>query len=468
MGETAVQENPLATERIGKLIAKFAIPAIISMLVSSLYNIVDQIFIGQGVGMLGNAATNIAFPVSIICTATALLLGIGSASNYNLESGAGNSKKASQIVGTGLAVLIISGISIGIIVLVFLDPLLHLFGVTPDVLPFAQDYTGITAFGIPFLVLTTGGNHLIRADRSPTYSMACMLTGAIINTILDPLFIFGFYWGIKGAAWATVIGQVISGFLVILYFCKFRNLELTRDMLRPKGAMLKAIASLGLAACINQIAMAIVQITMNNTLRHYGASSIYGTDIPLACVGVISKVNMVFMAICIGISQGCQPIWGFNYGAGRFSRVRKTFVMAFKISLLVGIIFFLCFQFFPRQLVSVFGTGSEEYFHFAERYFRIFMLMTFINGIQPMSSGFFTSIGEARLGIVVSLTRQVIFLLPLILIFPLFMGIDGVMYAGPIADGAAAAVAIAFAIRELRRMQKSERRQEEEAGTEKF
>ena len=468
MGETAVQENPLATERIGKLIAKFAIPAIISMLVSSLYNIVDQIFIGQGVGMLGNAATNIAFPVSIICTATALLLGIGSASNYNLESGAGNSKKASQIVGTGLAVLIISGISIGIIVLVFLDPLLHLFGVTPDVLPFAQDYTGITAFGIPFLVLTTGGNHLIRADRSPTYSMACMLTGAIINTILDPLFIFGFHWGIKGAAWATVIGQVISGFLVILYFCKFRNLELTRDMLRPKGAMLKAIASLGLAACINQIAMAIVQITMNNTLRHYGASSIYGTDIPLECVGVISKVNMVFMAICIGISQGCQPIWGFNYGAGRFSRVRKTFVMAFKISLLVGIIFFLCFQFFPRQLVSVFGTGSEEYFHFAERYFRIFMLMTFINGIQPMSSGFFTSIGEARLGIVVSLTRQVIFLLPLILIFPLFMGIDGVMYAGPIADGAAAAVAIAFAIRELRRMQKSERRQEEEARTEKF
>ena len=245
MGETAVQENPLAAERIGKLIAKFAIPAIISMLVSSLYNIVDQIFIGQGVGMLGNAATNIAFPISIICTATALLLGIGSASNYNLESGAGNSKKASQIVGTGLAVLIISGISIGIIVLVFLDPLLHLFGVTPDVLPLAQDYTGITAFGIPFLILTTGGNHLIRADRSPTYSMACMLTGAIINTILDPLFIFGFQWGIKGAAGATVIGQVISGFLVIIYFCKFRNLELTRDMLRPKGAMLKAIASLG-------------------------------------------------------------------------------------------------------------------------------------------------------------------------------------------------------------------------------
>ena len=443
--------NPLATERIDKLIAKFAIPAIISMLVSSLYNIVDQIFIGQGVGMLGNAATNIAFPISIICTATALLLGIGSASNFNLKSGAGESEEASKIVGTGLAMLVICGVIIAVVVLFFLDPLLQLFGVTPDVLPYAQDYTGITAFGIPFLILTTGGNHLIRADRSPTYSMACMLTGAIINTILDPLFIFGFHWGIKGAAWATIIGQIISGILVIVYFLRFRKLELNWSMLRPKGKYLRAIVSLGMASCINQIAMAIVQIVMNNTLRYYGAESMYGTDIPLACVGVISKVNMVFMAICIGISQGCQPIWGFNYGAGQYDRVKQTYKKAFQISLTIGIIFFLCFQLFPRQLVSIFGTGSEEYFRFAERYFRIFMFMTFINGIQPMSSGFFTSIGKAKLGIVVSLTRQIIFLLPLILIFPLFMGIDGVMYAGPIADGATAIVAIGYSGRELKR-----------------
>ena len=448
---SAQAENPLGTAPVGILIAKFAIPAIISMLVSALYNIVDQIFIGQGVGMLGNAATNIAFPISIICTATALLLGIGSASNFNLKSGAGESEEASKIVGTGLAMLVICGVIIAVVVLFFLDPLLQLFGVTPDVLPYAQDYTGITAFGIPFLILTTGGNHLIRADRSPTYSMACMLTGAIINTILDPLFIFGFHWGIKGAAWATIIGQIISGILVIVYFLRFRKLELNWSMLRPKGKYLRAIVSLGMASCINQIAMAIVQIVMNNTLRYYGAESMYGTDIPLACVGVISKVNMVFMAICIGISQGCQPIWGFNYGAGQYDRVKQTYKKAFQISLTIGIIFFLCFQLFPRQLVSIFGTGSEEYFRFAERYFRIFMFMTFINGIQPMSSGFFTSIGKAKLGIVVSLTRQIIFLLPLILIFPLFMGIDGVMYAGPIADGAAAIVAIGYSVRELKR-----------------
>ena len=201
------ERNPLATEKTEKLMIRFAIPAIISMLVSSLYNIVDQIFIGQGVGMLGNAATNIAFPISIICTATALLLGIGSSSNYNLESGAGNQEKACRIVGTGLSMLVACGIIIAGIVLVFLDPLLKIFGVTPEVLPYAQDYTGITAWGIPFLILTTGGNHLIRADRSPAYSMACMLTGAILNTILDPLFIFGFHLGIRGAAWATVIGQ---------------------------------------------------------------------------------------------------------------------------------------------------------------------------------------------------------------------------------------------------------------------
>ena len=328
---------------------------------------------------------------------------------------------------------------IALVVILFLNPLLDIFGVTPDILPYAQDYLGITAFGIPFLILTTGGNHLIRADRSPTYSMACMLTGAVINTILDPTFIFVFHWGIKGAAWATVIGQVISGILVIVYFSRFRHLDLELKMLKPRAEFLRAVVSLGMAACVNQIAMAAVQITMNNTLRHYGAASVYGTDIPLACVGVISKVNMVFMSICIGTSQGCQPLWGFNYGAENYRRVRE-----------VGIGFFLCFQLFPRQIVSIFGTGTPEYYHFAERYFKIFMFMTFINGIQPMCSGFFTSIGKAKLGIVVSLTRQVIFLLPLILIFPVFMGIDGVMYAGPIADGAAAAVAVAYAARELR------------------
>ena len=429
-------QNPLGIAPVGGLIAKFAIPAIISMLVSAMYNIVDQIFIGQGVGMLGNAATNVAFPVTTVATALALLLGIGGASNYNLEMGAGQEKKASGIAGTALSSLAISGLILAVIVLMFLKPLLTLFGA--------------------FYILSVGGNHVVRADRSPTYSMVCIMIGAIINTILDPLFIFGFGWGIKGAAWATVIGQVASGVLVIVYFCKFRKMYLSGGMLKPKLSYLKAIISLGLASCINQIAMAIVQIVLNNILRYYGANSVYGSDIPIACVGVISKVNMVFMAICIGISQGSQPIWGFNYGAKKYDRVRQAYRYSVTACTVIATIFFFCFQIFPHQIVGIFGTGSELYFQFAERYLKIFMFMTFANGIQPVSSGFFTSIGMAKLGIVMSLTRQVIFLLPLIIIFPLFMGIDGVMYAGPIADAAAFALAIVFARRELGKMRSAE------------
>ena len=456
MEETNIsqEQNPLGAAPVGGLILKFAIPAIISMLVSAMYNIVDQIFIGQGVGMLGNAATNVAFPVTTIATALALLLGIGGASNYNLEMGAGREQRASSIAGTALSTLVITGAVLALVVLLFLRPLLGLFGATTDVMPYAVDYLGITAVGLPFYVLSIGGNHIVRADRSPTYSMTCVLTGAVINTILDPLFIFGFGWGIKGAAWATVIGQVVSGILVIIYFGKFRKMYLETGMLKPSAECLKAIVSLGMASCINQIAMAIVQIVMNNILRYYGGLSVYGSDIPIACVGVISKVNQVFMAICIGISQGCQPIWGFNYGAKKYDRVRLAYRYSMIACTAIATVFFLCFQLFPHQIVSIFGTGSDLYFQFAERYLKIFMFMTFANGIQPMSSGFFTSIGKAKLGIVMSLTRQVLFLLPLIIVFSLIMGIDGVMYAGPIADAAALSLAILFARRELVAMKK--------------
>ena len=209
---TSTAANPLGSAPVGSLLAKFAVPAIISMLVNALYNIVDQIFIGQGVGMLGNAATNIAFPVTTISTAAALLLGIGGASNYNLEMGAGNEHKASEIAGSALSTLVITGVSIAAVILIFLRPLLIFFGATDTVMPYATDYVSIIAIGLPFFTLSVGGNHLIRADRSPTYSMTCTLTGAVINTILDPLFIFGFKWGIKGGAWATVIGQIVSAF----------------------------------------------------------------------------------------------------------------------------------------------------------------------------------------------------------------------------------------------------------------
>lgn len=444
--------NPLAVDSIPRLIARFAIPSIISGLVNALYNIVDQIFIGQGVGMLGNAATNVAFPLNTISTALALLIGIGSASNFNLAMGAGDRERARRMAGNGFSLLAIGGLLLAALVFLFLDPLLTLFGATPEVFPYARTYTGITTLGLPFITFAVGGSSLVRADGSPTYSMISVLSGAILNTILDPIFIFVFGWGIAGAAWATIIGQIVAALMVAFYAAHFKAARLTWADLRPRLQLLGAIAALGAAACFNQLAMMLVQVTMNNTLTHYGALSDYGSNIPLACVGVISKVNIVFMAFVLGISQGCQPIFGFNYGAGRYSRVRDTYKTAAVIVTGLSTVAFLLFQCFPRQIVSIFGQGSELYFQFAQRYMRIYMLVIFANGIQPITSNFFTSIGRAKMGILLSLTRQILFLLPLIVLFPIFFGIDGVMYAGPIADTAAVMLAVVLMMREFRRM----------------
>ena len=444
------QQNPLATQKVSSLILKFTIPAIISMMVSSLYNIIDQIFIGQGVGMLGNAATNIAFPVNIICTAVALLLGIGSASNFNLKSGAGQTEVAKNYAGNGLTMLVVCGVIITAVTLGFLTPLMHIFGATEEVLPYAIDYTGITAIGVPFLTLTTGGCHLVRADRSPSFSMACMLTGAIINTILDPTLIFGFHMGIAGAAWATVIGQVVSGIMVILYLRKFKTVKLTKEKLRPHPHYIGRIVSLGMAPFFNQVSMMVVQIVMNNVLIRYGAKSSYGSDIPLACAGIITKINMIFFSINIGISQGLQPIISYNYGAKKLDRVREAYLKAAISATIISTVSFICFQLFPRQIIGIFGSESEAYFRFAEKFFRIFLFCTFINGLQPITANFFTAIGKANRGIFLSLTRQVIFLLPLMIILPIFFGIEGVMFSAPIADGFAAICAITFAVHELR------------------
>ena len=437
----SVQDNPLAFESTGRLIAKYSVPSVIAMLVSSLYNIVDQIFIGQGVGMLGNAATNVAFPFVNVCIALSLLIGIGGASNFNLNMGRGKNEKAKSFAGTSISLLILSGLALSIFSLLFLKPILIAFGSTKQVFPYALTYTRITALGFPFLIATNGFCNLIRSDGSPRYSMVVIVTGAVINTCLDPLFIFGFHWGIAGGAAATVIGQAVSCVMAAVYLTRFRTMKLTKDCLKIKADNLKDIVSIGIASFFNQIAMMAVQIALNNTLAYYGALSSYGSDIPLACAGVIIKVNAFVMAFAIGIAQGCQPILGFNYGAQLYGRVRDTLK---KEIITVTAIFsaaFICFQLIPRQIVSIFGEGSAAYFHFAERYFRIYLFMVFINGLQPIVSNFFSSIGKSLKGMLLSLTRQILFLLPLILLLPVFLGIDGVMYAGPIADGIAAVTA---------------------------
>lgn len=442
----------MGTAPIGGLLWKFALPSIASFLVNAAYNIVDQIFIGQSVGMLGNAATNVAFPITTTGTALALLIGVGSASNFSLELGRGNKEKAGKIAGNGITLMAFSGIFLAIAVLALLQPLLLAFGATPNVLPLATTYTGITAVGIPFIIFTVSLSQLIRADGSPAYAMMCMVAGAVLNVILDAVFIFGLDMGIAGAAWATVISQFVSFIVALLYLWRFSSVELHRDSFRLGRTYVGAIAALGAAASFNQLAMTFVQIAMNNTLTHYGALSEYGSDIPLAVVGVISKVNIVTLAFMLGISQGNQPIVGFNYGAKNYGRVKEAYKKAVTAATLFSVVTFICFQIFPRQITSIFGGGSDLYFLFAEQYLRIFMFMTLLNGFQIVSSHFFTAIGKAKQGVLLSLTRQVIFLLPLILILPIFLGIDGVVYAGPISDGFAAAVALLLIIREFRKM----------------
>ena len=447
-------ENPLGSEPVSTLLRRFAVPSVIAMLVSALYNMVDQLFIGHSIGVLGNAATNVAFPLSMVCTSIGLLCGIGGAANFNLCMGRREPEHAKSYVGSAISMLAILGVILCVAVQLFLHPMMLLFGATPDVIDYACTYTRITSIGFPFLIVTIGGSNLIRADGSPKFSMLCNLVGAIVNTILDPLFIFVFHMGMAGAALATITGQILSFALVVFYLRGFKTLPLSLFDLKPNMACWARIAALGATPAFNQVAMMVVQIVMNNTLTYYGSNSVYGSDIPLACAGIISKVNMLFFSFVIGISQGLQPIVSFNFGAQKYDRVKDAYKKAVFAATAISIVAFLCFQFFPRQIIGIFGSGSKEYLHFAERYFRIFLFFTFLNGIQPVSSNFFTSIGAPKKGIFLSLTRQIIFLLPLLLIFPYFFGIDGVMYTAPIADLAAASVSIVMVVREFKIMAK--------------
>lgn len=453
MQQTQTQQNPLGCQSIPSLLKGFAIPSIIAMLVSSLYNIVDQIFIGQGVGYLGNAATNVAYPLTTICLAIALLIGIGSASRFALYLGAGEKEKAEKVVGNGICMMIVSGLIYAAAVELFLTPLLTAFGATSEIMPYAETYSRIMAIGMPFLIITNGMSNLARADGSPKYSMISMLIGAVINTILDPVFIFVFDLGVAGAAWATIIGQFFSFLFAALYIRKFKNIRLSRRDIGISFKECAQTASLGMSNSLNQVAITFVQIVLNNSLTYYGAMSIYGKEIPLAACGIVMKTNAILLAVIIGISQGSQPIIGFNYGARQYDRVRQTYKLAITANLVVSAVGFVLFQFFPYQIISLFGTGEPAYFEFAAHFMRIFLFMVLVNGVQLISSNFFAAIGKPLKGLVLSMTRQVLFLIPLVLILPLFFGLDGILYAGPASDTIAFIVTVTLIALELRKME---------------
>lgn len=452
------QENPLGNAPVMGLIGKYAIPSIISLLVNAAYNITDQIFIGHVVGMLGNAATNVAFPVVTFTTAFAQLAGVGTAANFNISVGAKKEEEAKHFLGTGLTLMAVLGILILCIVLLFKMPILMLCGATENVLPYARLYLGITAFGLPFLLFTNAGSNLIRADGSPSYSMACTVTGAVLNVFLDWLFMFVFQWGIQGAAAATITGQIVSFLLCLGYFPRFKTFQVKIEMLGLRLGYVRKIIKLGTSNFINHTIMMLVNIVMNNTLTHYGALSIYGSDIPLAVSGVIAKLNSILASFSVGLAQGCQPILGFNMGAKNYGRVKETYKKAVLAALMISIAAFLLFQSFPRQIVGIFGTGDELYFQFAERYMRIFMMMVCVYGVQPMTVNYFTGTGNVHQGILLSLSRQGFFLIPLLLLLPVWFGIDGVLYAGPIADFMACVLSLSLVALNFKKMDLSQKK----------
>ncbi|MCD8086023.1 MAG: MATE family efflux transporter [Clostridiales bacterium] len=442
MAQNNATANPLGTERIGKLILRFSIPSIISMVVNALYNIIDQIFIGQGVGYLGNGATNVIMPLTIIVIALALLIGDGASAYLSLKLGQGDSSSAAKGVGNAVSMTFVVGIILCALFQIFLKPLCLLFGATEDILPYALDYGRIIAWGVLFAAIDSSLAGMIRADGSPRYSMAGLLIGCITNIILDPIFIFAFQWGVKGAALATILGQIFNAIFYLAYLRRFKSIRLKKECFVISGKITAKVCSLGLSSFITQIAMVLVIAVTNNVLVTYGAKSVYGSDIPLTTIGITMKVNQILTAIILGMATGAQPIFGYNYGCKQIDRVKQTYKIVLAVSTVVLIFAFLIFQFAPMRIVSLFGSESELYNEFAVKCFRIFLLACPINGCQMVSGVFFQAIGKPTQATALSLTRQIIFLLPATLLLPLALGVEGVLWAGPFADVLAFIVAV--------------------------
>lgn len=443
----------LENTSVPTLVHKFALPAILSNLVGSLYNIADQIFVGQKLGTVGNAATNIAFPLVLLMVTVFVTIGSGGSSKFSLLQGAGKNDSAGKTVGNSLMALTISGIILMVVTLIFLQPLMVLFGAKGETLELATAYTRIIAIGAPFQILGAGSSMLIRADGSPKYAMASTLIGAVLNIILDPIFIFTLDMEIEGAAIATIIGQMVSAVFSLAYFRKFKSVHLKKEYFALNGTILRAVCGLGLPAGLMQIAVMLVQIMMNNILGFYGEQSVYGIDIPIAVSGVVTKINSIFTATFTGISQSCQPIFGYNYGARKYRRVNEAFHYAAKIMLIIGGIALLTFEVFPHQLLEIFQKGDELYLEFGTNYLRIFMFGTLINGITVLVSNFFPAIGKAREGTIASLSRQVLFQLPLLIVFPLIWGLNGVLFVGPVSDFAAMFLCLILVRKTLKMLQ---------------
>ena len=437
--------NPLGFAPVGALLRQYAVPSIISTLIASLYNMVDQMFIGQRIGFLGNAATTVAYPLTFMCGALTLLFSNGASVNFNICNGRGNKDEALGFAGAGLTLLTIQGLVTAAAVILFTPWFVNAFGATREVFPYALTYMRLVAPGFPFLAITSGGTLLVRSDGSPRYALVCSMSGVALNFVLDYLFLFPLGMGIAGAALATVMGQVVSAVMVIVYMRRFKTGRLERRHFKVTRPKLAQITAIGAAGSLNQAAMLFMNLVLNSSLSRYGALSSYGGSEALAAAGVVTKVNFLFYSTIIGCAIGGQPIMGFNFGARNYDRVKETFFLVLRYALVIGAAETACCWLFPHQILSLFGSGAAGYEDFAIRYMHEFMLLVILAGILPISINTMVSIKKPRNGIIISLSKQLV-LIVLLLILPRFMGIDGVLCSGPVADFLVA-VAAFFIIR---------------------
>ena len=446
------EENILGKEKIGKLIKKFSIPCIISMLVNSLYNIVDQIFIGQGVGYLGNGATNVVFPLVMVGLAFSLMFGDGASAYLSLKLGEKKNKEAEVGIGNGILISAIVSILFCFITLIFLPLFLKLFGCTENLQSYAMTYGRIIAIGFPFSMIGTTLNSVIRADGSPKYSMISMIVGAVLNTILDPIFIFVFNKGVAGAAVATVISQIVTFALNIMYIKRFKTIKISKECFKLNKDTCKKITTLGISSFIMQMSFVCVMTVENNLLGKYGLDSKFGAEIPITVLGIVMKISQILNSIIIGIAAGSQPIFGYNYGAKKYDRVKETLKLVLGSSVIISTIAFILFQTIPDKLILIFGSGDENYIEFACLSFRIYLLLCIFNGIQIPSGIFFQAIGKSTKSAILSLSRQIIILIPAMVILGSMYGIIGVLSAGPVADGIAFILAFVFLAKEYKNL----------------
>lgn len=447
---TNPRQNMLATAPLRPLIFTFAIPAIISQVVTALHNIVDQTFVGWGIGDLAIAATNVAFPLNSLTTALACLVGMGAAAGYSIFLGKKDLAAARRNLGTAMTLSLLLSLVLMALALVFLEPMLYLFGATEPMLVYAKPYALILSLGLPFGIFSTGMAHLIRADGSPKFSSATLLSGAVFNIVFDPIFLFVFDLGIQGIALATVLGQVLSAAMAVFYFAqKLQMVRLTPADFRPAAPNVKSIAALGGPTFFNHITMTVAQVILMNMLRVYGAQSPYGSEIAIAGSGAVGKLLIVLMSCVIGVALGCQPILGFNFGAKNYGRVIATYKKALLYGTVVAVTAFLIIQLFPGQVLRIFGSEDPRFYEFSTHYIRIYLLMTFANALQPVTANFCAAIGKAKMGFWMALIRQGCLLIPCLLVLPRFFGLEGVLWAGPISDALAALVVLTVARRQV-------------------